>query len=258
MLRSLTCALILLLTSAAAANGEDATSSGFAPGALGSIGIDVDGLMARAKRDASRLPQSLHPQAPADLGDLSPGLEDLQLQSMNDPRVRALLGLNDDEAGRAAQKPDYEATNVIVFASFAMPAPSLRQMMEDAERYGAQIVMRGFVENSVPKTEAALAAVFGDVAEAKGFAIDPTLFQRFNVEAVPVYVVLKDGIEPCESPGCGEDAPPAHDRVSGNIELRAALELVARAGGDAHATAKAILAAIPEMPAGSLPTRSTP
>ena len=241
MLRTLTPVLALVLSSTIVL-GEETTEPQFSPDALGQLGVDVDGLMSRAKRDASDLERGFQVQEPADLSDLTPGLEELQKRARNDPRVRALLGLTEEGTSGADPKPNYDTAKILVFASFAMPAPSLRQIMEDAERYQAQVVMRGFVDNSVFKTEAALAEVFGDVSDAKGFAIDPTLFRRFNVQAVPIYVVLNGPLDACESPGCGEDAPPLHDRVSGNIELHAALELVARANGDAQVVAQALLA----------------
>lgn len=240
MLRPLT-PIIGLFICATCVLAEEPLPLDFAPGALSDLGVGIEDLLSRAKRDASGLEQSIRPQAPADLSALSPGLEALQARAMNNPRVRELLGLTGDDQAADDAKPNYDAAKVIVFASFAMPAPSLRQVMEDAARYQAQVVMRGFVENSVFKTEAALSAVFGDLADAPGFAIDPTLFQRFKVEAVPVYVVLEEPLSPCETQGCGGDAPPRHDRISGNIELGTALELVARAEGDAQAAAKSLL-----------------
>lgn len=240
MLRPLT-PIIGLFICATCVLAEEPLPLDFAPGVLGDLGVGIEDLLSRAKRDASGLEQSIRPQVPADLSALSPGLVDLQTRAMNDPRVRELLGLTEDGLAADDTKPNYDAAKVIVFASFAMPAPSLRQVMEDASRYQAQVVMRGFVENSVFRTEAALSAVFNDLADAPGFAIDPTLFQRFKVEAVPVYVVLDEPLSPCETQGCGGDAPPRHDRISGNIELGTALELVARAEGDAQAAAKSLL-----------------
>jgi conjugal transfer pilus assembly protein TrbC len=236
--------LFTLCLSATFVLAQEAPAPNFAPGSLGTLDVDVDELMARARRDAAQLGEGLQSQAPANLEALSPALEDLQARAMNDPRVRELLGLGSDGAAVSDAKPDYREARVIVFASFAMPAPSLRKVMEDAERLQGQVVMRGFVENSVFKTEAALARVFGDLAEAKSFAIDPTLFRRFDVSAVPVYVVLNGKLDSCKTPNCSEDPPPPHDRVSGNIELQAALELVARAGGEASATAEALLATV--------------
>jgi conjugal transfer pilus assembly protein TrbC len=243
---------ILSLTAAFGALGCGAISSAtaqetqpemqFAPGALGDLGVDVDRLMSDAKRDGEALRDTLQSQAPAEIGDMSPALEALQERAMNDPRVRELLGIGSDKAVAGEDRLTYDAAKILIFASFAMPAPSLQKVMADADRFHAQVVFRGFVDNSVFKTEEALTKVFGDINNASGFAIDPTLFVRFHVQAVPIYVVLNGPLDVCEHPGCAGDVLPAHDRVSGNIELEAALNIVARARGDASTVAVSALA----------------
>ena len=76
----------------------------------------------------------------------------------------------------------------------------------------------------------------------EGFAIDPTVFGRFHVSAVPVYVVLSEPLATCETEDCLQDPLPAHDRLSGNIPLETALNLVAAGQGEAVSTASALLA----------------
>lgn len=226
-----------------------------APGAIGDLGIDIDELLDRAGRDAGQLGQSLRPQDPMDLSEMSPGLQALEDEALNDPRIRALLGVSDDSHVGAEDRPGYGEARMLVFASFAMPAPSLRQIMNDADRFGAQVVFRGFVENSVYRTEEALTSVFGDPAELPGFAIDPTLFTRFHVEAVPVYVVLAAPVNVCETPGCAGDQLPLHDRISGNVPIEAALRIAAAARGDAATTASDLLRAAEAQPSPDTPER---
>jgi type-F conjugative transfer system pilin assembly protein TrbC len=86
-----------------------------------------------------------------------------------------------------------------------------------------------------------LCAALGEGETPKGFAIDPTLFSRFHVSAVPVYVVLAEPLATCETEDCLQDPLPAHDRLSGNIPLETALNLVAAGQGDAASTAAALL-----------------
>lgn len=247
MLRILTLstALVAFGCAGSAQTSDPEPEVQFAPGALGDLGVNVDDLMSEARKSGEALRETLQTQAPADLGEMTPGLEALQERAMNDPRVRELLGLRGDDATAAvdSDRPKYDETKIVIFASFAMPAPSLQKVMADAEKYHAQVVFRGFVDNSVFKTEDALTKVFGDLNLASGFAIDPTLFARFNVKAVPVYVVLNGPLDVCENPGCAGDVLPPHDRVSGNIELEAALNIVAHARGDATTVALAALAA---------------
>jgi conjugal transfer pilus assembly protein TrbC len=227
----------------------------FAPGSLGDLGVDVDDLMLQARKSGEEMRDTLQTQDPAYIGDMSPALEALQERAMNDPRVRELLGVGADNAAAGEERIKYDEAKVLVFASFAMPAPSLQKVMAHAEKYNAQVVFRGFVDNSVFKTEAALTEVFGDLNLASGFAIDPTLFTRFKVQAVPVYIVLNGPLDVCENPGCAGDALPPHDRISGNIELEAALNIAARARGDATTVALAVLAsqAASQKAAGTAP-----
>lgn len=255
MLRILTLTTALACFAAAAGAEDPAPDVRFAPGALGDLDVNVDELMSQAKREGEALRDSLQIQDPAEIGDMSPALEALQERAMNDPRVRELLGVGSGDAVAGEDRLKYDEAKVLVFASFAMPAPSLQKVMADAEKYHAQVVFRGFVDNSVFKTEAALTEVFGDLNLAPGFAIDPTLFARFKVQAVPVYVVLNGPLDVCENPGCAGDMLPAHDRISGNIELEAALNIAARARGDASTVALAVLAS---QAASSKPAETAP
>lgn len=213
----------------------------FAPGATGSIDLDVPGLTEKAKRDAEALKDSLSTAAPQDLSGLSDSLKAIEGHAMNDPRLRALLGIPSGVDVAGEDKPGYGDARVLVFASFAMPGSSLRQVLLDADRLHAAVVFRGFLDNSVFKTGDALRAALGEGEAPKGFAIDPTLFSRFHVSAVPVYVVLNAPLASCETADCLQDPLPAHDRLSGNIPLETALTLVAAGQGDAASAAKEVL-----------------
>jgi len=292
LLRALTIAGCCLLA-AAHAQAEDQPPR-FAPGATGAVGVDVMGLLDGAKKVAEGLGAELQTAPPSDLGGWAEKIETLEDAARADPRVRALLGVDPGKGEAAAagqgEKPGYDEARVLVFASLGMPKESLRQVFHDADRFGATVVLRGFLESSVVKTGGALREVLpidrgaASAAEisasgasmghgasdpgladpagendssvagaasalaateitsrAGGLTIDPTLFRRFKVEAVPVYVVLAEPLATCESQGCAEDPLPRHDRVAGNISLQAALEMVARAKGDAAGQARVAL-----------------
>ena len=274
----------ILAVAASSVWAEERPPASFAPGSTGAVGIDVPGLLNRAEEDAVALGQSLSTMAPAEIGDWSGKVQDLETAARQDPRVRALLGVDPGTGGvetaGQGEKPGYGEARILVFASLGMPEDSLRQIFLDADRYGATVVLRGFLGNSVIKTGEVLRRVLpgelSDAAEgdavavagsagrsiglqsgvesdegqmseaapsrAGGLAIDPTLFSRFGVEAVPVYVVLAEPLASCESKNCAEDPLPRHGRVAGNIALPAALEIAARAGGDAAAVAQAAIA----------------
>lgn len=241
MLRPLICAGIALHLMSSMALADEPVPQ-FAPGATGSIGVDVSGLMDKAAKDVEALKNSLKTAAPQNLGALADSLKAIEGHAMNDPRLRELLGITSDAQVEGDDKPGYGEARVLVFASLAMPGPSLRQVLLDADRLHAVVVFRGFLDNSVFKTGDALRSALGDGETPKGFAIDPTLFSRFHVNAVPVYVVLREPLATCESEDCLSDTLPAHDRLSGNIPLETALNLVAAGQGEAAATAAALLA----------------
>ena len=119
---------------------------------------------------------------------------------------------------------------VLLFTSLSVPAPSWRQWARDAARTGTPLVLRGVGQGGLRATVKAVGDRLG--GHDAGVAIDPRLFRLFGVTRVPAVVVVPGGVPPCRSRGCSADAPPPHDRVTGNIGLAAALEAIA-AEGDA-------------------------
>ena len=139
-------------------------------------------------------------------------------------------------AGRA------NTPEILLFTSLSVPAASWRQWARDAARIGAPLVMRGVAEGSLRATVKRIGDRLGG-AEA-GVAIDPRLFRLFGVTRVPAVVVVPGGVPPCRSPGCSDDPPPPHDRVTGNIGLAAALEAIAAEGSVARDAARRHLASL--------------
>lgn len=133
---------------------------------------------------------------------------------------------------------------LLVMASLAMPDDSLRALMRDVNAVGGQVVLRGFLEGSVPATAARIAALIGDSEngskDASGMIVDPRLFRIFSVGAVPAFVIPAGPLGICDEPGCTAPPPP-HDRISGNITLRYALERIAGEGEHANERARAYL-----------------
>ena len=122
------------------------------------------------------------------------------------------------------------AVEVLIFTSLAVPAASWWDAARDAATIGAPLVLRGVAVGSLPETAR---RIMGRLGGAKaGIAIDPRLFRLFGIARVPAVVVVPGGVPPCRHRGCADDEPPPFDRVSGNLSLTAALEVVA-AEGDA-------------------------
>ena len=137
--------------------------------------------------------------------------------------------------GRAA------GPEVIVFMSLSAPAESWRQWSREAARIGAPLVLRGFGPGGLRATVRRIGAYLD---REGGAAIDPRLFRLFDIMVIPALVVVPGGAPPCESRGCLSDEAPPHDRIAGNIGVKAALEAVAAEDGPGRGVARRHLAAL--------------
>ncbi len=221
---------------------EDEPPVQFAPGATGAITAPLVDIVRDAERRGDALAEQLTIQQPQEGVEIT-DLDGIRTRALSDPRVKRLLGVAEEEGADTETGEKYAATQAILFASFSMPPESLRQMMQEATAHGATIVFRGFVNNSVYDTREKLEEVFGLDEVGEAFAIDPTLFRRFDIQAVPVLVVLGEELGVCDTPACEADLPPIHDRLAGNIPLDTALKLIAAGHGDASHVARAMIEA---------------
>ena len=146
------------------------------------------------------------------------------------PAERHAARTADGLAGRG------NAPEILLFTSLSVPAASWRQWAGDAARIGAPLVMRGVGGEGLRATVKRIGNRLG--GHDAGVAIDPRLFRLFGIERVPAVVVVPGGVPPCASRGCADDPAPAHDRVTGNIGLAAALEAVAAEGSAARDVAR--------------------
>ena len=110
-----------------------------------------------------------------------------------------------------------------VLVSFSMPEELLRSYNREALRIGATVVLNGLIDDDFEKTLKAVSSL--SIDEQSAFSIDPTLFSRLAVEAVPTFVLAPKGIEPCAPAGC-----PLPDvvRAHGAVSIRYFLESVDR------------------------------
>ena len=142
---------------------------------------------------------------------------------------RTVVGLS----GRA------NSAEAILFTSLSVPAASWRQWAHEAALAGVPLVLRGVGEGGLRGTVTAIGDRLG--GHDAGVAIDPRLFRLFGIERVPAVVVVPGGVPPCASRGCADDAPPPHDRITGNIGLIAALETIAAEGDAGRDAARRML-----------------
>jgi conjugal transfer pilus assembly protein TrbC len=166
--------------------------------------------------------------------DLPENLATRALESLRNGRVREMLNIGPNDLPEQASESKRYPGGIFVFASFSMPKASLKAVLQDASHLGLPVVFNGFIDNSVTETEAQVRAIYDDESISHGFIIDPTLFARFNIRAVPTVVSTALDLDVCDTPACAGDGIPPHDRVAGNVPLTTLLEIIAR-GNAEHA-----------------------
>lgn len=115
---------------------------------------------------------------------------------------------------------------VFIFVSLGMPEASLQHIFDQAARARATVVVRGFVEASLPKTAERIRALIGKRRVA--VQIDPQAFDRYAVTKVPSFVLARLGTQPA---GCGTAAcnpPEGFVKAAGDVSLDYALEFFQR------------------------------
>lgn len=100
-----------------------------------------------------------------------------------------------------------------VFISLSMPKPSLTQLLEQSRKLGAQVVLRGFVNDSHKATTKILQSLI--TITKSGVIIDPELFTKYQITKVPTFVIAK-----------GDQ----YDKLAGNISWQEAVDTITRKG----------------------------
>lgn len=112
-------------------------------------------------------------------------------------------------------------SNVIIFVSFSMPEQSIVNLLQDAKKIHASVVIRGLIHNSFKETFIKMASIVKK-AGGGGVELNPPVFKKFNIEKVPAVVVLSN--QNCQLElSCPEDK---YDVVYGNIPLYDSLKLI--------------------------------
>ncbi len=112
--------------------------------------------------------------------------------------------------------PQENLPTVLVFVSFSMPETALKQLANDLKKINGALVIRGLINNSLKDTSLYLQKL------GEGVLLDPTLFDKFNVVAVPTFIIVEGDLK--------SEQTPKHDRIQGNVSLKFALEKVAKEG----------------------------
>lgn len=127
---------------------------------------------------------------------------------------------------------------LMIFVSSSIPRSSLKDLMIQAKQSGGILVFRGII-GSLKNTQDFLAEISKENVSA---IIDPRLFDIFQVKLVPTFVVLSSATQDCMEKDC--QFTPRHDRITGNITLKYALEQIEAGKGDASSIATEYLSRI--------------
>lgn len=108
---------------------------------------------------------------------------------------------------------------IYIFISFSMPKESIKEWMDESQKAGASLVIRGLVNNSFKETIQKMSEF--TQGNKGGLQLDPNLFKRFHIEKVPAVVVADTEICP-PTITCQEQ----YDVIYGNVTLAYALKKI--------------------------------
>lgn len=143
-------------------------------------------------------------------------------------------------AGGQQDSGDRSASGLLIFASLSMPEATLQALIADAQRTRALLVLRGVQDSSLRKTTEHIQSLMGDAKTA--WNIDPALFQRFDVRAVPAFVLIDPQRPVLVDCGADRCQGTAHAKVSGDVSVSHALQAIATEDAEFRDTANAYLA----------------
>jgi conjugal transfer pilus assembly protein TrbC len=193
------------------------------------------------QRAAPSMPQlDALPAVPPSPASATPATADLFELASRYERMR----VGEQPAGLPS--PQDALPGLMVFVSLGMPVASLERLVDDAQRTGAVLVLRGVQNRSLKTTKATIQQLIGQRRVA--WRIDPPLFKALRIEAVPTYVLMDPNQAaplPCGAPGqedgTGQCGQPFHTRVAGDVSIGRALLAMAETGPAAAAMASSYL-----------------
>ena len=207
---------------------------------------DAEALAAKARERAATVVVDAH--ASADAGRVNGASYAALARRTATPNAREAFNFDAMVAGAGdAARADFGAApRFIAFASTAMPASALKQMIADVTRAGGVVVFRGLPQGSAKVFVAALSKVADRGAAMDGVGIDPRLFRAFGIDAAPTYVVTASDFDLCGGFDCTSTLPP-YDKLTGNVTAAYALQTFAEGGGPGARLAAQHLARLAEL-----------
>lgn len=156
---------------------------------------------------------------------------------MRDPmRADPLRIAREFESKRNGRNANSE--ELLIFVSTSMPKRALQLLGQQAEKAGAVIILRGMLgalgtPGAINET---IKAIEPAASTGASVQIDPEQFARFEVSAVPSFVLAR------KQEGCGtEQCASQSFKLVGDVSLEYALETWVRRGGAAGKLAESYL-----------------
>ena len=190
---------------------------------------------AKALQGADNLPISALPNLPEPSADL--------LQRARQDITKLLDQAQGKPLDPMGQK---NGPQLYVFVSFSMPEITLKRLLIQARQIEASLILRGLIDDDMGKTKTRIAQLLeadenGYTRIQGGFAIDPTLFERFDIQQVPTFVLTDTPAPRCTDAGCEE---VSFARLSGDTTLEYALKTMRREAPAMSASATELLSRI--------------
>lgn len=135
-------------------------------------------------------------------------------------RMEDFTRLSRPGAAQQASKTDKEVpADLMIFVSLSMPANMLEQYAVQAKRFGATLIMRGFVNDKLSETKVALQQL--NKAGAN-WQISPEPFKHFKIDKVPAIVMATAESASITEEGCA--SPETFTSIFGDMSVHAALD----------------------------------
>jgi len=200
----------------------------------------IDGInreATKALRGADKRPDSSLPNLP------EPSAALLQRARQD---ITKLLDQAQDRSQQTDPTAQKSGPQLYVFVSFSMPEVTLKRLLTQASQTEASLILRGLIDDDIVQTKARIAQLLeadenGHTRIKGGFAIDPTLFERFDIQQVPTFVLTDTPATRCTDANCTE---VTHARLSGDTTLEYALETMRREAPAMKASAGELLSRI--------------
>jgi type-F conjugative transfer system pilin assembly protein TrbC len=123
---------------------------------------------------------------------------------------------------------DINKQNIMVFISFSMPNNMILEYIEEAKRYNAVLVLRGFIKSESGKQSIPLTVQkISDITNKRGanVIIHPKMFELFQIDKAPAIVRVRGNFECLDNGSLCDERNVLYDKVTGSVSLSYALEL---------------------------------